>query len=187
MKYARILIIGFLVIAMISQSVAAADTMRSLNNAIIKILVYILGPETYVNAQQICFAVQSRTSIAYGTCSDIPLILFFFLLPGIILYAIFMDMLLFMGFVRKWTAQTIALAMAIFAARTGAYFKLAIMLNELFNNILISMLSLLFTMMIFWWVLGHILYGFRLNREILRTKSAISYLDAVGKTLESRV
>lgn len=186
MKIAKSLLVVFLALALVMPSVAAADLASTVSSGFDKVANTVLGGSTVHNAQTMCRQVQYSTTMARGACDGIPLYLFFFVLPGIILYAILVDMLLFMGFVRAWTAKTLAGAMALFAARTGAYFKLAAELNDLFNNTLVSMISLLFTMMCFWWVLGHILYGFQVNREILKQQSAIQYLSAVGNVLENR-
>ncbi|MDP7078634.1 MAG: hypothetical protein QF415_02000 [Candidatus Undinarchaeales archaeon] len=146
----------------------------------------VFGEETFIQARYECNALERSGYIMNGSCRDFPLMLFFFLIPAILMFAILYDMLLFMGFMRKWTAQVIAFCLAIFAARTGAYFNLAVELTSLFNDTLVAMISLLFTMMIFWWTLGHILYGFNLNRQILHSKNAIQYLSEVGRTIEGR-
>lgn len=146
----------------------------------------VFGAETFSEAERQCNYLESAGSIMNGSCRKFPLMLFFFMIPAILMFAILYDMLLFMGFVRKWTAQVIAGCMSLFAARTGAYFNLAVELTALFNDTLVAMISLLFTMMIFWWTLGHILYGFNLNRQILHSKNAIAYLTEVGRTIEDR-
>lgn len=186
MRINKIALIFSLISLLLFQTAAADDLTATIEGGLDSVFRVFIGGSTIANAQTMCRQVQYSTTMARGACVGIPLYLFFFALPGLILYAILVDMLLFMGFVRAWTARTLGFAMALFAARTGAYFKLATELNDLFNNTLVSMISLLFTMMCFWWVLGHILYGFQINREILRQQSAITYLSAVGQTLEAR-
>ncbi len=113
-----------------------------------------------------------------------PLLIFGFILPFILTYAILYDMFFLVGFFRPSTSRIIALIIAILFARMQGFGALYSILFNVFANFWISMLSLLFTMMVLYWVLGHLIWGYRFAKEIQTQTDAMSYLDKVGKHLD---
>lgn len=120
--------------------------------------------------------------------SSLEILLFVYILPILFLFMILSDMFYLMGMFRPVTAKALAAIIAMFAARAQVYLNIIAMVGGVFNNFFVGSLSLLFTMMIVWWLINHFLLGLGHAKEINRLgetdKSAITYLTTIGNHLE---
>ncbi len=112
------------------------------------------------------------------------LLLFGFVVPFVLSYAILYDMFFLVGFFRPNTARLIAFIIALMFSRMNGFGALYSILFTVFANFWISMVSLVFMMMVMWWVLGHLIWGYKFAQEINRQKNAIDYLHKIGDHLE---
>lgn len=115
--------------------------------------------------------------------SPLEVLLFVYVLPILFLYMILADMFYLMGMFRPMTAKVLAIIVALFAARAQVYLNIIAMIGGVFNNFFVGSLSLLFTMMIVWWLINHFLIGYTHAKVIHKTEDAMTYLEKVGTHL----
>lgn len=116
--------------------------------------------------------------------SSLEILLFVYILPILFLFMILADMFHLMGMFRPVTSKVLAIIVALFAARAQVYLQITAMIGSVFNNFFVGSLSMLFGMMIVWWLINHFLLGYKHAETIAKTDiSAIDYLTDVGKHL----
>ena len=154
-----------LLVPVLAQGSGATGTMSEWAGKILPILKFVFGGEN----------------------ETFDTMLFRYILPAVLMYAIFFDFVYLMGMFRRRTAQLIAGVFALFAGRYGAYAKIATFLANFTGNDFVASISLIFTMALIWWTLGHIMLGYKLTEELSKTESAMDYLDRIGDHLERRI
>jgi hypothetical protein len=115
---------------------------------------------------------------------SLALLLFGFVVPFVLAFSILYDMFLLVGFFRPNTARLIAFIIALLFSRANGFGALYSILFTVFSNFWISMVSLVFMMMVMWWVLGHLLWGYKFTQEINSHKDAMNYLHEIGRQLQ---
>lgn len=124
--------------------------------------------------------------------SDFSEAVFVYLLPAILVYSILFDFVFLMGFFRRRTAQIIAAIFALFGAKFGIYNNIVNLIGTFLgtdktgSGVFIPMLTFLFIMMLIWWVLGHIIWGYRFAHEMQTHQNAMDYLHTIGAHLEGQ-
>lgn len=124
--------------------------------------------------------------------SDFAKVVFVYLLPAILIYSILFDFIFLMGFFRRRTAQIISVIFALFGAKFGIYDQIVTLIGTFLgtgktgSGVFIPMLTFLFVMMLIWWVLGHIIWGWRFTKEMQTHENAMDYLHEIGQHLEQQ-
>ncbi len=124
--------------------------------------------------------------------SDFAQVVFVYLLPAILVYSILFDFIFLMGFFRRRTAQIISVIFALFGAKFGIYENVVALIatflgtDKVGSGVFIPMLTFLFIMMLIWWVLGHIIWGYRFTHEMQTQENAMDYLHKIGAHLEGQ-
>jgi hypothetical protein len=155
-------------------------TLQRTGEVATSVLVLVFG----VDLAQIVNANTATTLIDEFGGLSFALLLFGFVVPFILSFAILYDMFFLVGFFRPNTARIIAFVIALLFSRGNGFGALYSILFTVFANFWLSMLSLLFMMMVLYWVLGHLIWGYKFAQEINTQKEAISYLHKVGQHLE---
>lgn len=118
--------------------------------------------------------------------------LFMYILPAILVYSILFDFIFLMGFFRRRTAQIISVIFALFGARFKIYNNVVELMatflgtDKTGSGVFIPMLTFLFIMMLIWWVIGHIIWGYKFAHEIQTQQGAMDYLHKIGEHLEAQ-
>lgn len=163
--------IGLASLSMLLAPVAAAtweESMNQVGTLLLKIIQFV-------------FATSTET--------DLSKVIFVYFLPAILVYSILFDFVFLMGFFRRRTAQVIAAIFALFGAKFGLYNNVVTLIGTFLGTgsgtgVFIPMLTFLFIMMLIWWVLGHVIWGYRFAHEMQTQTDAITYLDKIGSHLE---
>lgn len=117
---------------------------------------------------------------------SLALLLFGFLVPFILAFSILYDMFLLVGFFRPNTARLIAFIISLLFSRANGFGAIYSILFTVFSNFWISMVSLVFMMMIMWWVLGHMLWGYKFTQEIHGQAKAMEYLHSIKEQMDKQ-
>jgi hypothetical protein len=157
-----------------------AGTLQRTGEVATSVIVLVFG----VDLAQIVNPNTATTLIDEFGGLSFALLLFGFVVPFVLSYAILYDMFFLVGFFRPNTAKLIAFIIALMFSRGNGFGALYSILFTVFMNFWISMLSLLFMMMVLYWVLGHLIWGYKFAQEINTQTEAIDYLHKVGKHLE---
>ncbi|MFH0961656.1 MAG: hypothetical protein V1820_03165 [archaeon] len=131
-----------------------------------------------------------------ATGSPLHEVIFIYVLPFLLIYFTFFDFIYLMGFFRKTTAKIIAAIMALFGARFGVYRQVVDMIGILIGTdktgtgIWIPMLTFVFVIMAFWWVVGQFLWGWKMtqaiNNEVIKVENGIDMLSKIGSFLDGK-
>ena len=123
----------------------------------------------------------------FGGSGDATEFIFQYLLPAILIFFIMYDMIFLLGFFRRTTARVIAAIFALFAGRFGTYAKIVEFIRGLMGveGLFIPSITLVFTLIIIWWVVGHILLGFKVTKAMYRADTGLDMLSRIGDRLES--
>lgn len=169
--------IGLVALSALLAPVAAATwqaTMTKVGSIILDVINFVFSP------------------IGSATGSDFSKVVFVYLLPAILVYSILFDFVFLMGFFRRRTAQIIAAIFALFGAKFGIYNNIVNLIGTFLgtgvtgSGVFIPMLTFLFIMMLIWWVLGHIIWGYRFAHEMQTHEKAMDYLHEIGNHLEGQ-
>jgi hypothetical protein len=134
-------------------------------------------------------------ALLFGTTgAPIQEVIFIYLLPFLLIYFTLYDFIYLMGFFRKRTAQILAVIFALFGARLGVYKQVVDMMGVLLGTgttgtgLWIPMLTFVFVIMAFWWVVGQFLWGYKfavaIDKEVKTVNAAIGALDQIGTHME---
>ena len=171
---------AIIVVEPMKAQVGLAGNLQRMGDVATSVIVIVFG----VDLAQIVNANTSTTLIDEFGGLSFALLLFGFVVPFVMSYAILYDMFFLVGFFRPKTAKIIAFVIAIIFSRGNGFGALYSILFTVFANFWISMLSLLFMMMILYWVLGHLIWGYKFAQEINTQTDAMEYLHKVGSHLE---
>lgn len=169
--------IGIVALFALLAPVAAATwetTMTKVGSIILDVIQYVFSP------------------FGSATGSDFSTVVFVYLLPAILVYSILFDFVFLMGFFRRRTAQIISAIFALFGAKFGIYSNVVALIatflgtDKAGSGVFIPMLTFLFIMMLIWWVLGHVIWGYRFTHEMQTHQSAMDYLHEIGQHLEQQ-
>jgi len=161
--------------------------------AVYGVLAPALAAGSAISAGTINKAMEKVAGIAldvmkfiFGGGQDTSVFIFSYLLPAILIFFIVYDMVYLLGFFRKTTARVIALIFALFAGRLGTYAKIVEMIASLMGQkgLFVPSVTLVFTLIIIWWVVGHILLGFKVTKSMYQARTGLDMLMEIGDTLE---
>lgn len=155
-------------------------TLQRTSRVATSVIILVFG----VDLAQIVNPNTSATLIDEFGGLSFALLIFGFVVPFVMSYAILYDMFFLVGFFRPKTAKLIAFVIALMFSRANGFGALYSILFTVFANFWLSMLSLLFMMMVLYWVLGHLIWGYKFAQEINTEKDAMEYLHKIGKHLD---
>jgi len=153
----------------------------------------VLAPALAIDSGEINDAIEKVSTIAlnvlkfiFGGGANTQEFIFSYLLPALLVFFIVYDMVYLLGFFRKTTARVIAMIFALFAGRFGTYAKVVEMIGKLMgvNGIFVPSITLVFTLIIIWWVVGHILLGFKITKSMYQSRNGLEMLMEIGDALE---
>ncbi len=187
-----IVVVGLLFAAPTAYAQEEEDSaLEGLGTAVLGIVEFVFGPA--YSADELSEGDQAAyDELNIENSNDFAKALFLWILPAVLLYAILYDFVYLMGFFRKTTAMIISAIFAIFAAKLGVFIRVVVLVSSFMGGvkstgIFIPMLTITLIMMVIWWALGHVIWGYKFTAEIQTQTSAIDYLDKIGTHLEKKV
>lgn len=135
--------------------------------------------------------LQQIFNFIFNTSGGFSDVLFFYILPALLVYSILFDFIFLMGFFRRKTAMIISAIFALFGIRSGIHIQVVKLIETFLGTdrtggIFIPMLTFMFIMMLIWWVLGHIIWGYRFANNIKDQENAMDYLKEIGTHLDAQ-
>jgi hypothetical protein len=140
------------------------------------------------------FVLDVLNNLLGTTGAPMQEVLFIYILPFLLVFFTFYDFVYLMGFFRKTTSMIIAAIMALFGARFGVYRQVVEMIGTIMgtgtsgSGLWIPMLTFVFVIMAFWWVIGQFLWGYKfavsINKEFVNIDTGINMLDRIGTRVE---
>jgi hypothetical protein len=149
-----------------------------LGNYLAMVIKFIFGEDDFNK-------IKENDAWGFVDNSDFVVALFAFILPALFVYFIVHDMFLVMALFRDSTCKALAVIIALFCGKLGIYYKILTLVDNIFNNLFISTLSIVFTFILLWWAFGHVILGYRISKEINNQVYATKYLSRIGKALET--
>ena len=153
----------------------------------------LVVPALALDASQINEGIETASSYAlsvlqfiFGTTGAAPEFIFQYLLPGLLVFFIMYDMIYLLGFFRRTTARVIAAIFALFAGRFGTYTKIVELIRDLMgvDGLFVPSITLVFTLIMIWWVVGHVLLGFKVTKSMYQAETGLDMLMRIGDRLE---